>query len=230
AHGIFLKRARRLDQVCRIDEAEAELVAHEVQRLFEFSRTVPIGAPRRWGPVVADRRHDGPVRQPCFRLRCISVDGIEDEFCGIAAGDYHGSAIGIYWPLRRPAPEHGADPSRWSFMGVQKRSDPRMNSVRPDQRIAINFDTLTRVRAVEGCDHLTGSILKILQTAIGMNVRRSQPLQYGAEQHAMELAAMDAELRHRITGIDTAHFSPDGLTEPIGVDELPRANTRPIQR
>src|SRR5262249_39720890 len=72
--------------------------------------------------------------------------------------------------------------------------------------------------------------LKIYQPAIGMDARRSQPLKYSAQQHAMKLATMDAELRHRITAIDTAQFLPHGLTEPIGVDEFARADARGIQR
>src|SRR5262249_25437412 len=46
----------------------------------------------------------------------------------------------------------------------------------------------------------------------------------------MKLATMDAELRHRITGIDTAQFSPHGLTQTIGVNELTGADARGIQR
>jgi len=105
-----------------------------------------------------------------------------------------------------------------------------MDSVRADQRIAGDLNAPTRITAVEDRDHLASSILQIHQAAIDMDVRRSQPLEYSAQQHAMKLATMDAELRHRITGVDTAQFLPHGLTKPIGVDELARADARSIQR
>ena len=104
-----------------------------------------------------------------------------------------------------------------------------MNSIRTDQRVTGDLDALTRVTAVESGDNLAGLLLKTHQPAIGMDARRSQPLKYGAQQHAMELAAMDAELGHRITGIDAAQFLPYGLTEPSGIDELARADAHGIQ-
>src|SRR5262245_26261097 len=140
-----------------------------------------------------------------------------------------GPAIGINGPLRRCAPEHDPVPSGRPLMRVEVRPDPRMDSIRADQRITGDLDALTRVRAVEGGDHPVASILKIHQPAIGMNARRSQPLKYSAQQHAMKPATMDAELRHGVTGIDPTQFLPHGLTEPIDVDELARADAHSIQ-
>src|SRR5262249_57083704 len=49
-------------------------------------------------------------------------------------------------------------------------------------------------------------------------------------KHAKELAAMDAELRHIVSGVGAAQFVPHDLTETIAVDQFADLDTSPLQR
>jgi hypothetical protein len=48
----------------------------------------------------------------------------------------------------------------------------------------------------------------------------SQPLLDGAVDHALQPAAMNRELRHVVTGIDTAGFAPHFLAVAVEIIKL----------
>ena len=49
------------------------------------------------------------------------------------------------------------------------------------------------------------------------------------QQHAMQLAAMDGELRRVEAGVGAAQFAPHHLAEAVGVDQLARADAGAVQ-
>src|SRR4029453_18172445 len=51
-----------------------------------------------------------------------------------------------------------------------------------------------------------------------------QPLDRRVAQHALQLAAVDRELRHLVAGLHPARLAPDLLAEAVGVDQLARAD------
>jgi hypothetical protein len=44
------------------------------------------------------------------------------------------------------------------------------------------------------------------------------------KQNTEQPATVDADLRHGVAGVDTARFTPNHLAQPIGVNQLARAD------
>src|SRR5690606_39313238 len=63
-------------------------------------------------------------------------NGVEDEFCEIAAGNRHGSAVAPSAPWRTAAPEHDTVPDRRTLVGIKLGTDRRMNAVGADQQVS----------------------------------------------------------------------------------------------
>jgi hypothetical protein len=55
-------------------------------------------------------------------------------------------------------------------------------------------------------------LLECDQPVAGVDAIRTKPLQNRLIQHPLELAAMDAELRHVVAGLDATRLVPDRLT------------------
>src|SRR6185436_12790432 len=57
----------------------------------------------------------------------------------------------------------------------------------------------------------------------------AEPRAHRLIDHALQAAAVNGELRHIIAGIEPARLAPDLLTEPVGVDQLVRADCDGVQ-
>src|SRR5262245_10568859 len=68
------------------------------------------------------------------------------------------------------------------------------------------------------------------EPVIGVEARRAEARLDRVQQHAVQLAAMDTELRHVIARIQAAQFAPHHLPQPVGVNELAGADPGLVQR
>jgi len=55
-----------------------------------------------------------------------------------------------------------------------------------------------------------------------VDVSVTKPLR-GAEEHFVQLASMNADLRHVVAGVGASWFSPNDLAEAVGVNQLASA-------
>ena len=62
-----------------------------------------------------------------------------------------------------------------------------------------------------------------------MQPRGRQSIQHGLMQDALQLAAMDRELRHVEAGIEAAQLAPDRRAEAVHVDQLMSAHADGIK-
>ena len=58
----------------------------------------------------------------------------------------------------------------------------------------------------------------------------AEPFAHRLQQHAVQLAAMDGELRRVEAGVGAAQLAPHHLAEAVGVDQFARADAGAIQR
>ncbi len=83
--------------------------------------------------------------------------------------------------------------------------------------------------ALEPRDDLLAPLGEAGQPAAHVNPLGPQPLPHGAQQHAVQLAPMDRELRRLEPGVGPAQLAPHHLPEAVGVDQFPGADARPVQ-
>ena len=79
-------------------------------------------------------------------------------------------------------------------IGMQLRTDGRVNSVGADQRIAGDRH-LSAVGAAEMARHSLRILFKAFASVAEHDSRAAFAPQYGCQQHTVQLAAMDRELR-----------------------------------
>jgi hypothetical protein len=102
-------------------------------------------------------------------------------------------------------------------------------AVRADQCIACGLNAFASLVALKDRYHPVGTFPKIHQPAIGMNPSWAQPFDRRAQQHTVQLATVNADLRGVISGVEAAQFLPNGLAEAIGVDQFTRTDAGGIQ-
>src|SRR5262245_51899560 len=127
----------------------------------------------------------------------------------------------IAWLVPLPPTEYigcAASPS-----GPSNECRPHRSAHPPEPRSARRW-------AFEGRHDAVAALREPDQPARGVDASRSEPLDGGLVKHAKELAAMHAELRHIVSGVDAAQFVPHDLTETIVVDQFADPDTGPLQR
>ncbi len=132
-------------------------------------------------------------------------------------------------PLGRAAPQHDAVPDRPPLVRIQQRANAGVDAVRADQRISDCFDPLAAVPLLEDRNDLVATLMEIDEPAVRMYAGGTQPLDRRAQQHAVQLAAVDTDLRRVVSRIESAQLLPDGLAEAVGINQLAGANAGGIQ-
>ncbi len=67
----------------------------------------------------------------------------------------------------------------------------------------------------------------------GEDPRLAEPRAHRLIDHALQLAAVDRELRHVEAGVEAARLAPDFLAEAVGIDQLvgaDRDRVEPVQQ
>ena len=230
AHRVFVERPGRADQRQRIDEIEAEPVAHERLHLVQSAWTVPILGSRRQAAAVADARHHRPVGQPALRRDGVRMDRIENEFLAHAAGDHHGAAIDIHRPVGRATPQHHAIPHRRALVRIEHRAQRGVNAIRPHQHVTLDHECVAQLAPLEPRHNAVAVIGERDQPTAGTHRILAQTIAHRLQQHAMQPAAMDRELRRVEPRVGAAQLAPHHLAEAVGVDQLARADAGTVER
>ena len=68
--------------------------------------------------------------------------------------------------------------------------------------------TLAVGAALEARHHIPAALLEADQPVAGLDAVRAQPLEGRLVEHALELAAMDADLRHVVAGVEAPRLAP----------------------
>ena len=63
----------------------------------------------------------------------------------------------------------------------------------------------------------------------GVDAALAEPRAHRLEDHALQPAAMDRELRHVVAGVEAARLAPDLLAEPVGVDQFVGADADRVE-
>ena len=111
----------------------------------------------------------------------------------------------------------------------QRLTDGRMDAVGADQRRPAHRLGDGAVVVGERGRHAIVVLLEAGQPAVGADDRLAQALHHRVAEHALEHAAMDRELGHRVTGVQAAQLAPHLLAEPVHVDELVGAHRHRVQ-
>src|SRR5262249_37258982 len=155
-------------------------------------------------------------------------DRIEHELVVEAATDNHRSPIEEALGERSPAPHQDPVPLQTAFMRVELPPHSRMNTVAADQTIAAASEPRTRCVREPGLD----GALRWREGAEGMPATHRGPteaLPYGIAQEALQVAAVDRELRHLIAGFHPARLAPYLLAEAVGIDQLAGAHRHLVE-
>src|SRR6516162_2709067 len=87
-----------------------------------------------------------------------------------------------------------------------------------------------RAVAVEELSSDAGFVLpKCAEPMAGMHAGVAEPLAHRLIDDALQVAAMDRELRHVIAGVEAARLAPDLLAETVGVEQLVSADPHRIE-
>ena len=98
---------------------------------------------------------------------------------------------------------------------MKLRTHGGMDPVGADQDVAGAIGRSGEVR-----DHAIGILIEADQPMADVDRRFADPLRGGLIEQALQLAAMDRELRPGIARIQATRLGPDALAEPVAVDQL----------
>ena len=83
--------------------------------------------------------------------------------------------------------------------------------------------------AFEGRHDAIPLLVEADQPAPGMDPGRAQPVEHRAMENALQLAAVNAELRHIVSGVGAAQFLPHRLAEAIAIEQLASADAGAVE-
>ena len=83
--------------------------------------------------------------------------------------------------------------------------------------------------AFEGRHDAIPLLVEADQPALGMDPVRPQPVEHRAMENALQLAAVNAELRHIVSGVGATQFLPHRLAEAIAIEQLASADTDTVE-
>jgi hypothetical protein len=104
-----------------------------------------------------------------------------------------------------------------------------MDAVATDQDVAGHRDTRTVGEFLESGFGSSFLLREREEGMAGVQCCASEPIDHRTSQHSLQVAAMDRELRHLVTGLYPARFAPDLLSEAVGIDQLARADSNIIE-
>ena len=160
----------------------------------------------------------------------IRMDRIKNEFPAHAAGDHHGAAIDVHRPVGRAAPQHHAVPDRRPLVWIERRTHGGVDAVSAHQHVALGLERVTRLASLEPRDDAVAAFGEREQPAAGAHRIVAKPFAHRLQQHAVQSAAMDRELRRIETRVGAAQLAPHHLAKAVGVDQLARADAGTIER
>ena len=95
-----------------------------------------------------------------------------------------------------------------------------MDAVGADQGSAFDRGGLSIFPAFEGRHDTILMLVEADQPAPGMDPGRPQPVEHRAMENALQLAAMNGELGHIVSGVGATQFLPHRLAEAIAIEQL----------
>lgn len=101
-----------------------------------------------------------------------------------------------------------------------------MDAVGPDQRVA---NDLAVCAALEAPHHAVAHLPPTDQLVADVDPIRARPIDGRPVQHVLDLAAVDAEHRHVVDGLEASRLVPDRLATAHHGDHLPGADAGPVQ-
>ena len=190
-----------------------------IDEVGERSRPVPIAL------RAVLRRFD--FRDPVDELPPCGVDVVADRVdhhlaVGKPAGAHHAGARQERLPGRHAAPHVDARVARLAFMRMQLLADDRMQPVAADHHVG----ALRRTRiACPRIDEMDGDPAAALRETRALPAHvdavGAQPTRARFEQHPLQVAAMQRELRRRVTGAPPERLAVDELSEAVVENRLP---------
>ena len=105
-----------------------------------------------------------------------------------------------------------------------------MDAVGADQRVALGGERFAAVALFEARLHPVAVFGERHQPAAAAQLVGAEPLAHRIQQHGVQLAAMDGELRRVEAGVGAAQFAPHHLAEAVGIDQLARADAGAVER
>src|SRR5262245_2485591 len=191
---------------CRHVEPIEVPVAIDRQEVVEPSWLVPVD---RHGHLALDLHH--PVDELVAGRIDVIANRIDDEgrMPRTDAGDGAAGEVGLL--PRYAAPHIDAAIGERAFLRIELRPHRRMDAVACDQHVALVLRERRAVRRDEARGDAAVALLDADATVSGDEAFRAQSLAHRVEQHLVEVAAMDGEMRPAMPGGEPPRLAVDEL-------------------